>query len=597
MVFQWFKNKNKNKTKSAYNRNQQRLLILPALQNGHQIDFIYKVESQDVQYAVDLSLLLQPDEIVENVTYENKDSALSLSDFIYQQANFSVIVKGGWDSCKSSLLFKVETNTKRTYQFTALVTIISNFKSKVDLENQQRKCRLWALDRNPDIKDVQPDSEAWIEGDMCLNIHNRYLWEYRQVEKQKVWVPLFVMNGAAEPVNTIYSDAQNSGERLVLNQIYSDQGMIKSNGKGNLSAKASITTDAVYTKAIVAGHPLGEGMLFTSQGMLAGHSLYVGSPEAKPKNIYIGMPGVVSSKLISTDYLQIAPLSIKEMPTQVTKGTLILCYDYAGYEDLVLLYARKDHPQSVSDWKPLFSSISTEVKSAPSIPPRSTSKPNLYSVSFNPNIHTEKSPTTGNIIEMKPVSTAPHTDDTAEVIPPKEDKHLGVDTYTRLQFEREQIPVTIDKKIRWKNLEIKEVKQQITGEGQQYCSDVESCWIAPADGLLHIQGYFIFAEEEMKPSEPVSYHAGDILLLNLACNQEQKKEIYPLTQLEFPLVPYMNDVTHQICAHQQLPFTISYPVKKDDKIVVALAYMNQQTAYGKSKDLLIKKAVITFFMS
>lgn len=595
MVFQWFKNKNK--TKSASSCSQQRLLILPALQTGHQIDFIYKVESQDVQYTVDLSLLLQPDEVIENVSYENKDSSLSLRDFIYQKANFSVIVKGGWDSCKSSLLFKVETNTKRTYQFTVLVTIISNLKSKVDLENQQRKCRLWALDRNPDIKDAQPDSESWIEGDMFLNIQNRYLWEYRQVEKQRVWVPLFVMNGAVEPVDTIYSDAQNSGERVILNQICSDQGMIKSNGKGNLSVKANITTDAVYTKAIVAGHPLGEGMLFTSQGMLAGHSLYVGSPEAKPKNIYIGMPGVVSSKLISTDYLQIAPLSIKEMPTQVTKGTLILCYDYAGYEDLVLLYARKDHPQSVSDWKPLFSSTAIEAKSAPPIPPRSTSKPNLYSVSFNPNIHTEKSSAAGNIIEMKSVPAASHTDDAAVVTPPKEGKHLGIDTYTRLQFEREQVPVTADKKTRWKNLEIKEVKQQITGEGQQYWSGVENYWKAPADGLLHIQGYVIFAEEQMKPSEPISYHAGDIFLLNIACNQEQKKEIYPLTQLEFPLVPYMNDVTHQICAHQQLPFTISYPVKKDDKITIALAYMHQQTAYGKAKDLLIKKAVITFFMS
>lgn len=595
MVFQWFKNKNK--TKSASSCSQQRLLILPALQTGHQIDFIYKVESQDVQYTVDLSLLLQPDEVIENVSYENKDSSLSLRDFIYQKANFSVIVKGGWDSCKSSLLFKVETNTKRTYQFTVLVTIISNLKSKVDLENQQRKCRLWALDRNPDIKDAQPDSESWIEGDMFLNIQNRYLWEYRQVEKQRVWVPLFVMNGAVEPVDTIYSDAQNSGERVILNQICSDQGMIKSNGKGNLSVKANITTDAVYTKAIVAGHPLGEGMLFTSQGMLAGHSLYVGSPEAKPKNIYIGMPGVVSSKLISTDYLQIAPLSIKEMPTQVTKGTLILCYDYAGYEDLVLLYARKDHPQSVSDWKPLFSSTAIEVKSAPPVPPRSTSKPNLYSVSFNPNIHTEKSSAAGNIIEMKSVPAASHTDDAAVVTPPKEGKHLGIDTYTRLQFEREQVPVTADKKTRWKNLEIKEVKQQITGEGQQYWSGVENYWKAPTDGLLHIQGYVIFAEEQMKPSEPISYHAGDIFLLNIACNQEQKREIYPLTQLEFPLVPYMNDVTHQICAHQQLPFTISYPVKKDDKITIALAYMHQQTAYGKAKDLLIKKAVITFFMS
>lgn len=595
MVFQWFKNKNK--TKSASSCSQQRLLILPALQTGHQIDFIYKVESQDVQYTVDLSLLLQPDEVIENVSYENKDSSLSLRDFIYQKANFSVIVKGGWDSCKSSLLFKVETNTKRTYQFTVLVTIISNLKSKVDLENQQRKCRLWALDRNPDIKDAQPDSESWIEGDMFLNIQNRYLWEYRQVEKQRVWVPLFVMNGAVEPVDTIYSDAQNSGERVILNQICSDQGMIKSNGKGNLSVKANITTDAVYTKAIVAGHPLGEGMLFTSQGMLAGHSLYVGSPEAKPKNIYIGMPGVVSSKLISTDYLQIAPLSIKEMPTQVTKGTLILCYDYAGYEDLVLLYARKDHPQSVSDWKPLFSSTAIEVKSAPPVPPRSTSKPNLYSVSFNPNIHTEKSSAAGNIIEMKSVPAASHTDDAAVVTPPKEGKHLGIDTYTRLQFEREQVPVTADKKTRWKNLEIKEVKQQITGEGQQYWSGVENYWKAPTDGLLHIQGYVIFAEEQMKPSEPISYHAGDIFLLNIACNQEQRREIYPLTQLEFPLVPYMNDVTHQICAHQQLPFTISYPVKKDDKITIALAYMHQQTAYGKAKDLLIKKAVITFFMS
>lgn len=576
------------------------MLILPVFQTGHQIDFIYKVESHIVQYAADLTLFLQPEEVIEKVSYENKDSSLSFSDFVYQKASFMMAVKGGWDSCKSSILFTVETNIKRTYQFTVLVTVISNTKNKIDIEKQQRKSRLWAFDQNPDISVAQPDGNTWIEGDMILNIHNRYLWEYRQVDNRKIWTPLFIMNGANEPVSTIYSDAQNPGERLVLSQIHSDQGKIKSNAQGSLSVKGDITTENVYTKAMVAGHPLGEGMLFTSQGMIAGHSLYVGSPEAKPKNIYIGMPGVVSSKLISTDYLQIAPLSIKEMPTQVTKGTLVLCFDYAGYTDLVLLYATKDHPQSITDWKPLFSSVMVpaEKKNITSTPPRPTSRPNLYPVSFNPNISAGK-PVSGNIVEMRPSTSSSDTVETSSIENSSsiEKKHYGVDTYTRLLFEREQIPVTIDKKTLWKALQIDESAQKITGDGQQYCSIEDNCWKAPISGLLHIQGYFIFMEEQVKPSEPISYHAGDVLLLNIACNQEQKDDIYPLTQLEFPLVPYMNDVTHCICAHQQLPFTMTYPVKKDDKITISLAYMHQQSAYGQAKDLLIKKAVITWFIS
>lgn len=594
MVFQWFKNK----IKSAHNKSQQRLLILPVFQTGHQIDFIYKVESQIVQYAADLTLFLQPEEVIEKVSYENKDSSLSFSDFVYQKANFMMTVKGGWDSCKTSILFTVETNIKRTYQFTVLVTVISNTKNKIDIEKQQRKSRLWAFDQNPDISVAQPDGNTWVEGDMILNIHNRYLWEYRQVDNRKLWAPLFIMSGANEPVSTIYSDAQNPGERLVLSQIHSDQGKIKSNAQGSLSVKGDIATENVYTKAIVAGNPLGEGMLFTSQGMMAGHSLYIGSPEAKPKNIYIGIPGVISSKLISADYLQMSPLSIKEVPVQVTKGTLILCSDYKSYTDLVLLYATKDHPQSITDWKPLFASAkSINEKVVTSTSSRSTSRPNLYPVSFNPNISASK-PVSGSVVEMKPVTVPSHpVDNTVSPLVVHTGNHLGVDTYTRLQFERERVVVTLDKKVLWNQLKVKEVKQQIIGEGQQYWVEEGDYWKVPTSGLLHVQGYFIFLEEQMKVSDPISYHAGDTLLLNVACDQEQTNDLYPLNQLEFPLVPYINDVTHQICINQRLPFIMTYPVTKGDKITIRLAYIHQQAAYGQAKDLLIKKAVVTFFIS
>ncbi|CAI3941568.1 hypothetical protein [Commensalibacter papalotli (ex Botero et al. 2024)] len=590
MVFQWFKNKNKTTLRNS--SPQQRLLIPPILQNGHQLDFIYKLERQAASYLFDLSLILHPNESIEKVSYESGDSSLGLKEFIYNLTQFTVIIDGGWDNCKSTLLFKVETNTKQSYQFTVLVTIISDFKNKVDIDKGQRTCRLWALDRNPEANYLQEDQEPWIEGDMILNLNNRYLWEYRQVNQQQSWIPLFVMNGVTEPVMTVYTDAQNPGERMILNQIHSDQGKIKSNGKGNLSVQGEISTDSIYTKAIIAGHPLGEGMLFTSQGMMAGHSLYVGSTEAKPKNIYIGMPGVVSAKLVSTDYLQIAPLSIKEIPTHVTKGTLILCYDYKSYSDLVLLYAIKDNPQSPSDWKPLFSTEDSQDKVR--LPPRpaSTSRPHLYPVSFNPNIQTSKS-TTDNIVEIRPVVTS----DKEENVAPFDNKHLGTETYTRFQFERENIPVTLDKKIIWKNLTVKDNKQHLNGDGQQYWSEDDHYWKAPADGLLHIQGWILFPEEQLNPSEPISYHAGDMFLLNIACNQQQKNDIYPLTQLELPLIPYVNDVTHQVCAHQQLPFAMTYPVEQGDKITFVVAYMPQNSAYGKPKDLSIKKAVITLFMS
>lgn len=590
MVFQWFKNKNKTTLRNSCS--EQRLLIPPMLQTGHQLDFIYKIERQAVSYLFDLSLILHPNETIEKVSYESGDPSLGLKEFVYNLTQFTVTIDGGWDNCKSTILFKVETKTKQLYQFTVLVTIISDFKSKVDIDNGQRICRLWALDRNPEVNYLQENQEPWIEGDMVLNLNNRYLWEYRQVNQQQSWLPLFIMNGVTEPVATVYNDAQNPGERMILNQIHSDQGKIKSNSKGNLSVQGEISTDSIYTKAIIAGHPLGEGMLFTSQGMMAGHSLYVGSTEAKPKNIYIGMPGVVSAKLISTDYLQIAPLSIKEIPTHVTKGTLILCYDYKSYTDLVLLYATKDNPQSSSDWKPLFSAEDSQDKGR--LPPRptSTSRPHLYPVSFNPNIQASKS-TTDNIVEIRPVVSSKKEDNIAS----QENKHLGTQTYTRFQFERESIPVSIDKKIVWKNLIIKDIKQQLNGEGQQYWSEDNHYWKAPANGLLHIQGWILFPEEQLKPSEPISYHTGDMFLLNLACNQQQKNDIYPLTQLELPLIPYVNDVTHQVCAHQQLPFLMTYPVEKGDKITFSVAYMPQNSAYGKAKDLSIKKAVITLYMS
>lgn len=586
-MFQWFKNK---VTSSNY-RSQQRLLIPPMLQVGQHIDFICKIERQAVLYLFDLSLILKPNETIEKVSYESGDSALILKDFLYKKTQFTVLIDGGWDNCKSTLVFNIETKSKQIYQFTVLVTIISNFKYKVDMNKGQRTCRLWALDRNPDANYLQDNQEPWIEGDMILNIHNRYLWEYRHVDQQKSWLPLFIMNGVTEPVITHYSDAQNPGERIVLNQIHSDQGKIKSNSKGHLSVQGEISTDSIYTKAIIAGHPLGEGMLFTSSGMMAGHSLYIGSPEAKPKNIYIGMPGVVSTKLVSTDYLQMAPLSVKEMPTHVTKGTLILCHDYSGYSDLVLLYANKDNPQSFSDWKPLFAASSSQGREQLPSRPTPTSRPHLYPISFNPNIQTNKSDT-GNIIEMRPV--AANKEEKAQVEKPK---NHGIQTYTRFQFERESIPASVDKKIIWKNLTISEPSLQLKGEGQQYWSDKECCWIVAQDGLLHVEGWFLFSEEVLNPSEPVSYHVGDLLLLNIACNQEQNNDIYPITQQEFPLIPYINDVTHQVCAHQRLPFSMVYPVKKGDKITFALAYLYQHSAYAKAKDLSIKKAIITVFMS
>lgn len=564
------------------------------LQAGQQIDFICKIERQTVLYLFDLSLILKPNEVIEKVSYECGDSALILKDFIYKKTQFTVVIDGGWDNCKSTLVFNIETKSKQIYQFTVLVTVISNFKYKVDMNKGQRWCRLWALDHNPDANYLQENQEPWIEGDMILNIHNRYLWEYRYMDQQKSWLPLFIMNGVTEPVITHYSDAQNPGERIVLNQIHSDQGKIKSNSKGHLSVQGEISTESIYTKAIIAGHPLGEGMLFTSPGMMAGHSLYIGSPEAKPKNIYIGMPGVVSTKLVSTDYLQMAPLSVKEMPTHVTKGTLILCYDYRGHSDLVLLYANKDNPQSLSDWKPLFTEGSPQ--DSERLPPRPipTSRPHLYPVSFNPNIQTNK-PDAGNIIEMRPAAV--NKEEKEEKVPVEDSKHLGTQTYTRFQFERAGVPVSVDKKVIWKNLTVTDPKLQLKGEGQQYWSEDDSCWTAPQDGLLHVEGWLLFLEEPLNPSEPVSYHAGDLLLLNIACNQEQNNDIYPITQLEFPLIPYMNDVTHQVCAHQRLPFSMVYPVKKGDKITFALAYLYQHSAYAKAKDLPIKKAVISVFMS
>lgn len=594
-MFQWFKSKNK--IISSSHRSQQRLLIPPTLQTGHQIDFICKIERQATLYLFDLSLILKPDEIIEKVSYESGDSALILKDFIYKKTQFTVVIDGGWDNCKSTLVFNIETKTKQIYQFTVLVTIISNFKYKIDMNKGQRTCRLWALDRNPDANYLQENKDPWIEGDMILNIHNRYLWEYRHVDQQKSWLPLFIMNGVTEPVTTSYSDAQNPGERIVLNQIHSDQGKIKSNSKGHLSVQGEISTDSIYTKAIIAGHPLGEGMLFTSSGMMAGHSLYIGSPEAKPKNIYIGMPGVVSTKLVSTDYLQMAPLSVKEMPTHVTKGTLILCYDYSGYPDLVLLYANKDNPQSLSDWKPLFAANSSLEHEK--LPPRPTptSRPHLYPVSFNPNIQTNKSDA-GNIIEMRPVAANKDVkEEKKEKVQVENIPNLGTQTYTRFQFERQTVPVSADKKAIWKNLTVTDPGRELKGEGQQYWSDKDRCWTVPQDGLLHVEGYLLFLEEPLRPSEPISYHEGDLLLFNIACNQEQNNDIYPITQLEFPLIPYMNDVTHQVCAHQRLPFSMVYPVKKGDKISFALAYLYQHSAYVKAQDLPIKKAIITVFMS
>ncbi|CAI3929241.1 unnamed protein product [Commensalibacter communis] len=597
MVFQWFKKKGQ---KGSTQNHSQRLLVLPMLQTGQQIDFIYKVENQAVQYIFDLSLVLQPNEVIEEVNYENKEDSFQLKDFIYQQNKFTVTADGGWNNSKFAILLKVTTNTKQIYHFTILVTIISVYKNKNDLGNGQRVCRLWGLDHNPDLNYAQENQEPWIEGDMILNIHNRYLWEYKKTDKQEVWLPLFILNGATDSVVSSYSDAKNPGERLALNHIHSDQGKVKSDSKGNLSVQGDMTTGSIYTKAIIAGHPLGEGMLFTSQGMIAGHSLYIGSPEAKPKNIYIGMPGVVSTKMVSTDYLQLTPLSVKELPSQVTKGTLILCYDYKGHSDLVLLYAKKDTPQTLSDWKVLFASTGIEQKPTPptsSYTPRiaPTSKPHLYPVSFNPDIPTGRSKL-NNIIDIKPV---PNTDNTneQELVKTQTTSCSGIGTYTRFQFEKITIPKTIDKKIVWKKLCVEDQDQQLKGEGQQYWSKQESCWQVPVEGLLHVEGSFIFIEEQLNSSEPIPYHTGDMLLLNVACNQEQKHEIYPTTQLEFPLIPYVNDVTHRICAHQQISFSMTYPVKKGDKISIILGYLNQHSAYSVAKDLCVKKSIITLYMS
>ncbi|MDI2113289.1 hypothetical protein [Commensalibacter nepenthis] len=595
MVFQWFKKKGQKGSK--YNHSQQRLLVLPMLQTGQQIDFIYKAENQDVQYLFDLSFVLQPDEVIQEVNYDNKESSFQLKNFIYEQNKFTVTAEGGWNNSKFSILLKVTTKTKQTYHFTILVTIISTYKSKSDLENGQRSCRLWGLERNPDSNYVQENQEPWIEGDMILNIHNRYLWEFKKTDAQELWLPLFILNGATDPVVSSYSDAQNPGERLALNHIHSDQGKVKSDSKGNLSVQGDVTTGSIYTKAMIAGHPLGEGMLFTSPGMIAGHSLYIGSPEAKPKNIYIGMPGVVSTKMVSSDYLQLTPLSVKELPSQVTKGTLILCYDYVGHSDLVLLYANKDNPQTSNDWKALFASVGTEQKSLPQTPPYMprivpTSRPHLYPVSFNPNIPTGRS-RTHHTNDIKPV---PNTDE-QKLVAVQANRCSGVKTYTRFQFEKIIIPKTIERKIVWEKLCVKEHEQQLSGEGQQYWSEEDHCWEAPTEGLLHVEGSFVFAEEQLNPSEPIPYHAGDMFLLNIACNKEQKHEIYPPTQLEFPLIPYVNDVTRKICAHQQISFTMTYPVKKGDMVSFILGYLNQHSTYGIARDLSVKKSIITLFMS
>ncbi|MDI2089783.1 hypothetical protein [Commensalibacter oyaizuii] len=592
MVFGWFKNSGKNLF--AKNCFQQRLVILPVLQSGHQIDFIYKAGQSAVTYCVDLKFLLSPGEEIKQVHYDSGDHTLILDDFVVDKNKFIVTVSGGYDHCKSTILFKIDTNLEIQHSFTVLVKTTSIQLKKDDDISEKRLCRLWVLDRNPDQQYRQEGGDIWIEGDMILNQHNHYLWEYRVIDGKPIWMPLFVMNGVIEPMVTSDEDEKSVGERLILNKLHSDQGKIKSNAKGDLTIEGEVRANSLYTKAMVAGYPLGEGMLFTTNGMMAGHSLYIGSPEAKPKHIYIGVQGVVSTKLVSTDYLQLAVLSVRELPTNVKQGAVVLCNDYIGFSgEIVLLFTAKDNPQSPSDWKVLSSPDGMARVPQRPLPQR----PNLYPISFNPRIVSNKQ-SRDNIVDIKPVLVSKHIDNQGEEVETKDVKLEPPDIFTRLQFDRLSIPVSEDQKAIWKRLSIRNQRQQLMGKGQDYWHIENHFWQAPTDGLLHIQGYIIFNEEELKPSDPIDYHSGDILLLNFACNQQDKSEVYPTTQMEFPLVPYINDVTHKVCANQRLSFSTVYPVEEEDKITFDIAYLHQRAPYGKApKELSVKKIVIELFIS
>ncbi|MGL4687036.1 MAG: hypothetical protein ACRCVY_09825 [Commensalibacter sp.] len=574
MVFPWLK-----KLCNQVFSNEERHLQIKILQNpkgGKPVDFICKRKYEKVICQFDLSEVLKEEETITSIQSQAGDSQLNFDQTILQGTQFTTRLAEGTLNSKSGIAFTVTTQTNRTFQITVLLVVKPESSYDKETDKSVRDVRLWSLGRNPDERYVQPGGEAWINGDMVLNETNRHVWEYNS-SNGTLWKKLLVLNGPAQPVITPETETEKD-EKLVdvkLQSVYSDQGKIVSDGNGALTLNGNLQAkqcNAAFN-SIVVGNPLGQGISFAVGGMLSGQSLFISAPDSRPKNCYVGVSGCVSTKMLSTDYLQLAALSVEELPKDVPMGTVVLCLNYPETSKPEILIALKDQPSSHKEWAliaPSSGNAKPYLKSVPSIPSEKAEAEVVISTNTN------------NVVEIKPTLT-----------PVKSDL---IQSYTHIQLIQLSLKGSRRLDIFWNRLHPGEKVSVIKGDGYKSWQYDTKEWKAPFSGLMHVNAWVIFAEEEMEQRSPTSYHAGDRLIFNVAVNGDAEHNRDITKQNECPLIPYINDVTHKICINGRISCTMAFPVEKGDLINFNMAYLSQEKDKNNIPSIRVERGGIEFYV-
>ncbi len=561
---------------------QSKLTILPVLQKGYRIDFIRLVEGNPLTYQIDLSYVLHPNFYIKNVAYQCGDSTVILNDFVFSKRKFLVTITGGKANTKSTILFKIISDSGLEQVYTILLDVISQAKAEYEYKKNIRQPELWVLDSDPKNNYQQEFGSRWIEGDLILNENNFQLWQYNPNIDEK-WNGILALQGLVAPVNINYRIHDQTSSSKTLENLYADEGKIQSNKKGDLSIQGNLKVKTVHTNACISGKPLGKGISIITDGMISGQSLYIASLGNKPKNMYIGCDGVVSTKHLSSDFLQLALFTVEELPKNVPMGVLILCQNYNSKTSPVLLCSIKEKPQSIDDWyllndHSLNNAFSLEKEN--NIP---SGKPNLSVISSDYSYSDDD-----KIVEIRPSITKKIPRNGNDSSSYKlETNHY----YHHFEIFKENfgIPASNEKMMMAHKLILDQSPslQYISGEWKRS----NESWSVPQNGLLQLNGWFIFEEEEIDLSGPISYHAGDQLVMKILKSNKNINS-QPIYEMEFPLVPYVNDVTNTVCASPKLTFSYSYPIQQKDKICFEAVYLHQSYSLNKNLSLKIKKLFI-----
>lgn len=550
---------------------QWKMTILPVLQKGYKIDFIQVTENCDMTCLIDLSYALHPQSFINTIEFECGDPTIILNEFLISKRKFLVNISGGKINTKSTIAFKIITDTGLEQIFTVLLDVIGQNKTVYNQRHGLRKPELWVINSDPDQHYKQEFGLSWIEGDLLLNLKTHNLWQYDPKINSK-WFKIFTMQGVVKPISIEY----NLFDKSYLSQIEKSS---SPDIKRNLFCNENIDVKSIHTDAFISGNPIGKGISVVTEGMIAGQSLYIGTARIKPKNIYLGCNGVVSTKHLSADFLQLAFFSIKELPNYVPIGTLILCHDYPGYSSPVLLCSIKDKPKNSGEWNIVNDKVLVKNNIS--------GKPDLTVVSSNLSLLDDD-----KIVEIRP-SVTNNSNRIVKPVPSEKSFSANNHHYIRLSFKDLIIPHSKKIENSWTKLKLDKISlvQNISDEWQSK----NELWRIPATGLLQINGSFIFKEENMDLSGPISFHGGDQLILKIV-KTDKTVRFQPVNQIEFPLIPYINDVMNTICASPKLTFSNAIPVTKGDQISFETVYLHQPDTLKNNLDLKISKAVFEIYI-